>query len=200
MATVDLRAFASDPLAFFSELVIPAAHGSARFGDCMAEFQRERFAGIVPALLSVARGEKPEIGRYWWEATKGASKDSDLACCLLWLLAFTKRPLTIQCGAADRDQAAEMQKACKDVLRLNDWLAARVEVQAWKVVCKATGSECEIIVADVAGSHGARPDVVVINELSHIQKQEFAENLADNAAKVPHGLVCIATNAGFSAT
>jgi len=67
-----------------------SARGPQCFSDVMAEFQRERFAGINPALLSVSRGEKPAFGRHWWEATKGASKDSDLAVCLLWLLAFTK--------------------------------------------------------------------------------------------------------------
>jgi len=42
--------------------------------------------------------------------------------------------------------------------------------------------------------------VLIINELSHINKQEFAENLADNATKVPQGLFVVATNAGFSGT
>ena len=119
-----------------------------------------------PALLAVARGTKPEIGKFWWEATKGASKDSDLAVCLLWMLAFAKRPLLCQVGAADKDQAAELLKAAKDVLYLNPWLAKRVRIQSWQILCDATSSSAEIIAADVAGSHGARPDVLVINELS----------------------------------
>src|SRR6185503_3267656 len=105
--------------------------------------------------LAVARGHKPSVGRFWWEATKGASKDSDLACCLLWLLAFTARPLLCQVGAADADQAGELRKAAKDVLRLNPWLTTRVEILNWRIVCDATGASCEIIAADVAGFHGA---------------------------------------------
>lgn len=195
-----LQQYRDDPLAFLADLVIPSAHGPARFGDVMAEFQRERFASISPALVAVSRGERPPIGRHWWEATKGASKDSDLACCLLWLLAFTRRPLDCQVGAADQDQAAELKKAARDILHLNRWLADRVKIQNWRIVCEATQSAVDIIAADVAGSHGARPDVLVCNELSHLTKQEFAENLMDNAAKVPHGLAIIATNAGFLAT
>lgn len=195
-----LREYAVDPLAFLVDLMIPSVHGPHRFGDCMADFQRERFKGIAPALLAVARGQKPPIGRFWWEATKGASKDSDLAACLLWLLGFTTRPLLCQVGAADADQADEMRKAAKDILRLNPWLAQRVELQNWRILCRATEATCEIVAADTAGSHGARPDVLIINELSHITKQEFAENLRDNAAKVPQGLVAIATNAGFTGT
>lgn len=195
-----LRRVASDPAAFQAEIVIPSGHGPQRFGDCMADFQRERFASINPSLVAVAKGEMPPIGRHWWEATKGASKDSDLAVCILWLLAFTRRPLNCQIGAADQDQADELRKAAKDILRLNPWLAQRVSVQTWRLTCEATDSTAEIIAADVAGSHGARPDVLILNELSHVTKQEFAENLLDNAAKVPRGLVCIATNSGFTGT
>ena len=197
---MDLLPFQTDPIAFFDALTIPSAHGPQRFADCMADFQRERFASIAPALVAVATGQKPPIGRHWWEATKGGSKDSDLACCLLWLLAFSKRPLTCQVGAADLDQADELKKAAKDILRLTPWLADRVEIQSWKILCKATDSYCEIIASDVHGSHGARPDVLILNELSHITKLEFAENLMDNAAKVPHGLAVIATNSGFTGT
>ena len=197
---IDIRQFASDPAAFQNAIVIPSVYGPQRFGDCMAEFQRERFAGINPSLLAIANGTKPDINRHWWEATKGASKDSDLAVCLLWLLAFTRRPLACQVGAADKDQADEMRKCATDILRLNPWLDARVKILSWKIVCKATNSECEILSADTAGSHGARPDVLILNELSHITKQEFAENLMDNATKVPHGIAVIATNAGFQTT
>ena len=198
--SLDLRKFATDPMAFIRALIIPSGRGVKRFGDCIADFQTERFEQLIPALVAVAKGEKPPIGRYWLEATKGASKDSDLAIAVLWLLAFSKRPLTIQIGAADQDQADEMRLICKGILRLNEWLASRIEVLSWKIVCKATFSECSILAADVAGSHGARPDVLILNELSHVQKQEFAENLLDNAAKVPHGLAVIATNSGFTGT
>jgi phage terminase large subunit-like protein len=191
-----LKNFAAEPMAFFRNLTIPGARGQQLFGVCMAEFQRDRFESIAPALLAVAHGHKPSIGKHWWEATKGASKDSDLACCLLWLLAFSHRPLSCQVGAADADQADELRKAAKDILRLNAWLNQRVTIQNWKIICEATGATCEIVAADVAGSHGSRPDVLILNELSHITKQEFAENLADNASKVPQGLVVIATNAG----
>lgn len=192
-----IRRYATDPMAFLCDLIIPSAHGPRRFGDVMTDFQRERFAALAPALLAVANGTKPPIGRHWWEATKGASKDSDLAACLLWLMAFTKRSLNCQVGAADADQAGELRKAAKLILGMNPWLNQRVQVQSWRIVCETTSSECEIIAADVAGSHGARPDVLILNELSHIAKQEFAENLMDNAAKVPGGIVVIATNAGF---
>jgi hypothetical protein len=166
----------------------------------MAPYQRDWFRAITPSLLAVAAGKKPPIGKFWTERTKGASKDSDIACVLLWLLAFSRVKLDMQVGAADRDQAAEAKKAADDILRLNEWLAQRIESQAWSLVCRATGSQCDIIAADVAGSHGARPDILFLNELSHISKKEFAQNLMDNATKRPNGLVFVATNAGFEGT
>ena len=196
-----IRRYASGPAAFIADLTIPGARGPVRFGDAMADFQRERFASIIPALVAVAAGEKPPIGRHWWEATKGASKDSDLACCLLWLLAFARKPLLCQIGAADSDQADELRKAAIAILRLNPWLAQRIDVQASRILSDATNSVAEIIAADTAGSHGARPDVLILNELSHVTKQEFAENLLDNVPqRFRTGSVVIATNAGFKGT
>src|SRR4051794_22757350 len=119
---VDIRKFASDPIAFAEALTIQSARGRARFGDVMADFQRERFTAIAPALVAVAKGEQPPIGRFWWEASKGCSKDSDLAVCILWLLAFSGRPITAQVGAADQDQADELRKAAKGILFCNPWL------------------------------------------------------------------------------
>lgn len=197
---MNIKQLAADPMAFFQGLIIPSAHGTARFAVVMAAHQQEWFEAIAPSLLAVAAGQPPPITRFWSERTKGASKDSDCACVLLWLLAFSPRKLDMQVGAADRDQAHELKKAATDILRLNDWLAKRVEAQSWQLVCKATGSVCDIVATDVAGSHGARPDVVVMNELSHVTKEEFSQNLLDNATKKPLGLVIICTNAGFENT
>jgi phage terminase large subunit-like protein len=191
---------ASDPATFEAELTVPSAQGPHRFGAIMADFQRERFAAVNDALIAVANGEKPSPGKAWLEAVKGNSKTSDLAIVALWLLAFAKRPLLIQVGAADQDQAAELRRAVNEILLLNDWLAEVVAVQSNKIVCSRTGSTCEILAADVAGSHGARPDVLILDEVVHVAKTEFLENLLDNSSKIPHCLTIVATNAGFTGT
>lgn len=196
--TKQIRAYSADPAAFLADLRIPVAGRVARFGDVAAPHQREWIAALAPSLLAVARGQMPPMGRFWFEATKGAAKDTTLAACLLWLLPFSARPLACQIGAADADQADELRKAAKQILSMNPWLGQRVGIQSWRILCEATGSEAEIIATDVAGSHGARPDVLILNELSHVTRFEFAENLADNASKVPHGLMIVATNAGFT--
>jgi len=47
------------------------------------------------------------------------------------------------------------------------------------------------------GSHGARPDVVILDELTHQRDKDFASTLLDNADKMPCSLVVVVTNAGF---
>jgi hypothetical protein len=154
----------------------------------------------VPDLLAVAHGTEPPIGKHWWEATKGASKDTDLAAAVCWLLAFARRPIYGQAGAADSGQAGEIHKATFGLLHCNPWLASRVRLIRGEMRCDATGSVLEIESADTAGSHGARPDFLVINELHAIRKKETAENWADNADKIDWGIRVIATNAGFQNT
>lgn len=193
----ELKRFQADPATFRARLRIPVAGGGRSFSECIADFQRRDFAALDPAFIALARGRKPEpISRLWIERTKGASKDTDLASLVLWLVAFAPRSLTIQVAAAKQDQADEMRKAALDILRLTPWLGTLIEVQAASIINHRTGSHCDIITADAAGSHGARPHLVILNELTHIANREFAETLLDNASKVPHGVVVVATNAG----
>ena len=194
----DIRKFAADPLAFIQSLCLPGS--GARFGDAMAPFQLAWFQSVVPSLLAVATGQKPPTGRFWTERTKGGSKDTDCAACILWLLAFSSRPLLIQVGADDADQASEIRKVCEGLLQANPWLDGRVSIIKWSVQCEATHCACDILTSDASSSHGARPDVLVLNELSHIGSRDFAETLMDNLTKMPNGLGIIATNAGFTGT
>lgn len=189
-----------NPRLFRENLVIRSAHGPRRFGEIMAEFQRRDFKAMDAAFLALVRGEKPPIGRLWIERTKGGSKDSDLAVMMLWLLAFAERCVRIQIGAYDSDQADEIRLIVQEILAqdgpINEALASDIEVVRGEIRSRRTGSYCEILTTDSRGSHGSRPDVVLVNELSHVANQEFAETLLDNADKVPGGIVCIATNAG----
>ncbi len=65
---------------------------------------------------------------------RSASKDTDLAICLLWLLAFSPRSLACQIGAADEDQADELRKAAKGILRANAWLSGTIDIQANRII------------------------------------------------------------------
>jgi hypothetical protein len=195
------RAFSPDEfLTFARGLNIPSAHGPRMFADVMQDFQVETFQDLAPSIHAVRDGATPPKRRFWIERTKGAAKDSDLGVCLLWLVAFPTRPTYFQVGAADRDQAAIVKRRIGDLLHYNEWLNEFVKITNYKVRHLGGLAELDILAAEAAGAHGGTPDLLVVNELSHVTKWEFVENLLDNADKVPQGLVVIATNAGFKGT
>ena len=119
---------------------------------------------------------------------------------MLWLLAFARRPLFCQAGAADAGQAAEIRKAAQEWLAANPWLRTRIKILKSEIRSEKTGSRLEIETADASTAHGARPDFLLVNELHAIKSKEVAETWIDNADKIPWGVRVIATNAGFSST
>lgn len=191
---------------FIRGLTIDSQIGPRIFEKVMAEFQREVFIDIAPNLQALRDGEMPDKRRYWIERTKKASKDADLALIVAWLVAFPRRPFYGQIGAADRDQAAIVRDRLSALLFHNPWLNDYIYLTGNEIRSSKNRPDgkplCRIDIksSDVAGAHGGTPDLLVVNELSHIQKWEFVENLMDNADGVAQGMVIIATNAGFKGT
>lgn len=193
----------TDPRCFVENLIFRTPEGKERFGEVLAPHQKEWLDVLCPAFLSLAKGEIPTAQRVWVEGTKGSAKDDLTAALVLWLARFSRRPLTVQVGAADQDQANELVKSAKVWVHFNPKLFAHagkdvVAINNHKIVGPLV--DIEIIATDVASSHGAKPDLLILNEVHAITKWEFCENLLDNASKVPDGLVVVLTNAGFQDT
>lgn len=192
---------ATDFMCFIRGITIDSQTGPQLFNDCMTDFQREFFEAIAKPLEQLRLGQMPDMRRFWVERTKKASKDADIALCLLWVTAFAIRPFLSQVGAADRDQAAIVKRRIEALLHYNEWLNELVVVHNYTVSQKGPGlAVLDIMASDIAGSHGETPDLLVINEMSHVTKFEFIENLMDNADGVAQGIVICATNAGFAGT
>jgi hypothetical protein len=196
----------SDFISFIRGLRIASVFGPRLFDRCMASFQIDFFEDIAPSLHMLRDGDMPKKRRWWLERTKKGSKDADLAAIVMWLMAFPVRPFYIQIGAANREQAAIVKERMTHLIHYNSWLNDHVEIIQSTVRSKkllADGqpmATLHIMSSDAAGGHGGTPDLLVINELSHIRKFEFAETMMDNADGVPQGMVIIATNAGFMNT
>lgn len=183
---------------FFLNIIrVKSATGPQQFLDCMAVHQRRCFNDLVPQVEKLRDGESLDFSRFWIERTKKASKDSDIALVITWLLAFPKRPFLIQVGAGDKDQAAIVRNRIEDILYYNPWLKKLLTVTKYSGSSTNGLAKLEIEAADIGGSHGATPDLLICNELSHVTKWEFILNLLDNADGVANGMVIIATNAGF---
>lgn len=198
-----LQLAVNDFVTFARGMVIKADSGPRIFERCMAPFQRECFDDLNVPLRQLRDGQKPDRRRFWIERTKKASKDADLGLIILWMIGFATRPFYAQVGAANKEQAAIVKSRISELIHWNPWLTSLVEIVQWEVRSRAKRADgsplawLHIMSSDISGAHGGTPDLLIINELSHVQKWEFAENLMDNADGVAHGVVIIATNAGF---
>ena len=198
-----LQAGATDPMAFFSALLVESPRGIVPFGQIMQPFQRQALERLSPDLLALASGEQPPIGRHAFFWTKGCGKDTIIDMALIWLLVFSGRTLEMRLGAGDFDQAAEIRLIVRGLLRLNPLLSGTIEVLTQEIRNSrpnGPGSRVLIVAADERGEHGARPSATVIQELVHTTNEEFVQTLLDNQAKVPAGLLIIASNAGTVGT
>ncbi len=195
---------ANDFLLFARGLMIPSATGPQLFKDCIADFQLEFLEAIAKPLQALRDGTMPKWRRFWLERTKKASKDADLALIVAWLMAFPKRPFKIQIIASNQKQAGIVKTRIEDLLHFNLWLKKRIRVVQnrimgttiagglVKTVIEATGT--------AGGAHGETPDLLILNELVHVERWNVMETHRNNADGVPQGIVIISTNAGFKGT
>lgn len=194
--------------AFYRGIIIDGQHGAFMFDLVGQDFQRRCFQELTPSIQALRDGDMPECRRFWVERTKKASKDADLAVIVLWLVAFGNRPFHIQIGAANQAQANEILKRVSALLQHNNWLNERIRIihnqikSAKTTVSGQPMVECDIVATDKSGGkHGATPDLLILNEVTHIDhKWEYVETMFTNADGVARGIVIIATNAGFQGT
>jgi len=187
-------------LDFLKAVTIPSASGPQRLRDCIVEFQEKVFIDMAPSLHAIRDGVKPDRRRFWIERTKKASKDGDLALCLIWLVAFAVRPLLVQVVAANQQQAGIIKRRIKDILFYNKWLARIVRI----VQNRVDGQNGAEIVIEATGrahdAQGETPDLLILNELVHVERWSVVETHMNNAEGVPRGVVVVSTNAGFKGT
>ncbi len=186
---------------FYRGLIIPSASGPKIFDDCIAKHQIESFNVLEPSLRAVRNGTKPLIKRFWLERTKKAAKDADLAICLVWVIAFTTRPILAQVSAANQQQAGIIKRRIKSLLHYNPWLNDYIRIQLNKVISSNNLGE---VIIEATGSSGAKqgdtPDLLILNELVHVEKWGVNETHMNNADGVPNSVVIISTNAGIKGT
>ena len=190
-------------LHFVRGLIIPSVSGPKLFELVMADFQKKFFEDVAPSLHAVRDGMMPPKRRFWLERTKKTSKDADVSICLLWLMAFTERPLLGQVCAASSDQAAIIEDRATSVLHYNPWLREYVEIIQRVIRSKTMPRETKVQI-EATGSAGAAqgptPDILVLNELVHVDRWDVMKAHMNNAAGVPQGVVIVATNAGIKGT
>ena len=193
--------FKDDLLLFVRCLIIPSAQGRRLFDSCIQSFQVEGFTALAPSLYAVRDGRMPPIRRFWFERTKKAAKDSDIAACLLWLMAYPVRPVLAQVCAANQKQAGIIKRRASDLLHYNPWLQEHVQIQQNKILNVNRMGEVVIEATDASGgAHGETPDLLILNELVHVARWQAMKDHFNNADGVPRGVVIVSTNAGIKGT
>ncbi|MBA4032636.1 MAG: terminase [Planctomyces sp.] len=142
----------------------------------------------------------PLLRRAYLERPRGHSKTSDIALSCAWILAFAREPVNGIAAAADREQAQLLLQAIQRLVRLNPHLLGALQVQQECVVHKTTRSRLDVISSDVASSWGLLPDFVICDELCHWTKPELWHSLVSSAAKKPHTILAVLSNAGLGRT
>ncbi|MEQ9379929.1 MAG: hypothetical protein RJP95_03645, partial [Pirellulales bacterium] len=153
---------------------------------------------LDPGWLQVVDHNAPQaIQRAYLERPRGHSKTGDIAAMSSWALYASRRGLKGIAAAADRDQAKLLRDAISGLVADNPWLADALDVQAYVVVNRHTGSRLEIISSDAPSSYGLTPDFILCDEITHWKNSDLWESLFSAAAKRKRCLLAIIANAGF---
>jgi hypothetical protein len=188
------------PKIFRENLIVDGPTGPGLWKGFMAEFQKKDFAAIDPGMMYIAgvTKEEPEQQRYFIQRTRGSSKTTDIAACVIWMIAFSQRKLDGVGCAEDKDQARLIPEQAEKILRYNPWLSEFIERQKNRLVNKITGSQFQILSRDTSSSFGLTPDFTICDEFTHWSQASFWTSIASSFAKREHagGLLIVATNAG----
>jgi hypothetical protein len=186
--------------------VVRTGHPPARLGARLLPWQQRDFAALDDAWRHLAgepvSGTLPSVPdtlccrRAYIERPRGHSKTTDMALQVAWILQYAARTVRGIAAAADQDQARLIHAAVADLVRQNAALCPDLDVQQNQVRHRITRSRLEVISSDVSSSWGQLPDFVICDELCHWPRPELWYSLCSSAAKQPHCVLAVLTNAG----
>lgn len=156
-----------------------------------------RTPGIVPLPMGHAVGGRTIVRRAYLERPRGHSKTFDTAVQVAWILSAARHAVSGVAAASDADQAQLLRQSVGQIARLNPHLTRDLRVQMNRILNPRTGSDLKFIASDVAGSWGHNPDFVICDELCHWPREELWYSLFSAAAKRPHCVLLVLSNAGF---
>lgn len=159
--------------------------GGCLWDKVMAEFQIKDFNAIDPCLKYVAGASKemPAVRKILCQRSRGSSKTTDIASCVIWLIAFVNRKISGYIAAEDKEQSQLMREQMEKLVGLNPWLADLIEVQRNVVLNKTNGASARFMSRDTASSYGLTPDFAILDEWTHLQQEDFFSSFVSSYAK-----------------
>jgi hypothetical protein len=146
--------------------------------------------------LAVLEGDQP-YGFY--TRARGGSKTTDLSAAMLSVLLASQDRLRCFWLAADGRQGELAVDCISGFVSRTPGLEGRLEVQARKVLVRATGASLEIMPADASGAWGLTPHWLFVDELANWGDTAAARRLWEAAssavAKRPDARMAVLTTA-----
>jgi phage terminase large subunit-like protein len=163
-----------------------------RWGDAAAPWQWDD----AHAVLNI---DGPR--RHFLTRPRGGSKTTDLgAIALVALLEQLAALSEAQAFAADRDQAARLQKSIKGFAARTDGLSGALKIDTYRVTNQKTGASLAIEASDDASAWGGKPPFVIADELAQWKATAGPRSLWDaivsSLVKDPTSRLAILTSAG----
>lgn len=149
-----LRRWRRDRMAFRGVLVMPDGR---RFGDVMADFQRDDFTAL----------DSRQRQHAYLERGRGGSKTFDVAAEAVAELFLGPPGGRLYAAAVDRDQAALLHEAAEGWIRRTPLLAASVEVEKWRIIVPATDTILTVLAADAPSAWGLAPTWFACDEFAN---------------------------------
>lgn len=181
---------------YLDRVIIDSRPEPKRFGSVCEWWQKLKVDAVLPAIEYVTGYRNHYDGplNFYFELAKGGDKSGFAARILNWVLGYSRKKIKAYAAAADTDQARLIRDAMFRERELNTFLRRRVQIllkAAW-----GRGGQLEILAADAASSHGKTPDLLIIDEFTHIHSREFFDALYSARNKRPSCVTIIQSNAG----
>lgn len=188
-------------LHFLSYFVVNSQPKRQRFGLIAEEWQRDREVSRAGSIDSLCGLNDYYTGfrRFASFCAKGNDKSTGVGRRLLYMLAYSTRPLQLYICSGKEEQAAIVTAAMKMELDANAWLRDKVEVSAFSG-SGASGSELHVIPMKAATGQGIFPDYLFADEITHWEHgagEEFWDFIVGSINKRPQCVFEIASNAGY---
>jgi hypothetical protein len=202
MRPSNLAAMSVDPAVFRNGVVIETARGPMPYAKAMDDWQKTDALATDPGWMRAAGIAVPAgrqvFSRAYLERARGHDKTSSTAVSVAWLLLAALRRRTGVIAAASKEQAGLLRTALDQFVRANRWLSDFLEVQAWSVINKQTGSRADVVSSESVTSWGYLIDFCTVDELTVHPNPDLFYSLLSAIAKKETGYLQIITNAGFS--
>lgn len=204
----ELRRCMGSPGEFRKILRVDTDVGKRIFSEILDPWQRADFERLDRGWQEAVLGRPAAYGdggggegtvvyqRAYLERPRGHSKTTDLAVMVAWALFASRRRLTGNAVAADKEQARLLRTAIRGLIRANAWLSKFIDAQRDKVINLITGSELHVLSSDAPTAYGQTPDFVICDELTHWTNRETWSAVFSSAAKRKFCILVIISNAG----